>query len=116
MRLTTNGGVSPAFSRDGTRIAFTAPPESTGFGATGVGGGVYIMGRTGDDVRQLTDFGYNPAWSPDGTKIAFGVEFVALNPYARHRFGYDLQIVDICLLYTSDAADEVDRLDFGGAL
>jgi hypothetical protein len=30
------------------------------------GGGIFVMGATGESVRRLTDFGYHPAWSPDG--------------------------------------------------
>lgn len=51
----------PAFSPDGTRIAFRSERD---------GGGVFVMGATGESVRRITDFGYNPAWSPDGRQIA----------------------------------------------
>src|SRR5439155_22388507 len=33
------------------------------------GGGIFLMGATGESVKRLTDFGYNPAWSPDGREI-----------------------------------------------
>ena len=51
----------PAFSPDGQQIAFRSDRE---------GGGIFLMGATGESVRRLTDFGFNPAWSPDGRKIA----------------------------------------------
>ena len=51
----------PAFSPDGERIAFRSERE---------GGGIFLMGATGENVKRLTDFGYNPAWSPDGKDIA----------------------------------------------
>jgi len=54
----------PAFSPDGEQIAFRSDRD---------GGGIFVMGATGESVRRLTDFGYNPAWSPDGKEIAFGV-------------------------------------------
>jgi serine/threonine protein kinase len=57
----------PAFSPDGERIAFRSERE---------GGGLFLMGATGESVRRLTDFGYNPAWSPDGREIVCATEKV----------------------------------------
>jgi len=51
----------PAFSPDGERIAFRSGRE---------GGGIFVMGATGESVKRLTNFGYNPVWSPDGKEIA----------------------------------------------
>ena len=51
----------PAFSPDGERLAFRSERD---------GGGIFIMGATGESVKRLTDFGYNPTWSPDGNEIA----------------------------------------------
>jgi eukaryotic-like serine/threonine-protein kinase len=53
----------PAFSPDGDQIAFRSERN---------GGGIFVMGATGESVRRLADFGYNPAWSPDSRKIVFG--------------------------------------------
>jgi serine/threonine protein kinase/Tol biopolymer transport system component len=58
----------PAFSADGSLIAFH---ESGGTG------GIFVAGATGESVRRLTDFGFDPAWSPDGKQIAFATEEVA---------------------------------------
>src|SRR5207248_2325657 len=63
----------PAFSPDGERIAFRSERN---------GGGIFVMGASGESVRRLTDFGFNPAWSPDGTEIVFSSEG-ADNPYTR---------------------------------
>jgi eukaryotic-like serine/threonine-protein kinase len=67
----------PAFSPDGELIAFRS---SRG------GGGIFVMGRTGEAARRVTRVGFNPSWSPDGTQLAFSTENVALfpqNPYGR---------------------------------
>jgi Tol biopolymer transport system component len=52
----------PAFSPDGERIAFRSERQ---------GGGIFVMGRTGESVRRITDNGYTPAWSPDGNQLVF---------------------------------------------
>jgi Tol biopolymer transport system component len=51
---------APAFSPDGEKIAFISDRD---------GGGIFIMGATGESVRRLTDFGSRPAWSPDGSHV-----------------------------------------------
>jgi eukaryotic-like serine/threonine-protein kinase len=55
----------PAYSPDGALIAFRSERD---------GGGLFLMGSTGESARRLTDFGYNPSWSPDGTEIACATE------------------------------------------
>jgi Tol biopolymer transport system component len=52
----------PAFSPDGEQIAFRS--------ARG-GGGIFVMTRTGESVRRLTDRGFDPAWTPDGRFVVF---------------------------------------------
>jgi eukaryotic-like serine/threonine-protein kinase len=51
----------PALSRDGERIAFRSERD---------GGGIFIMGATGESIRRATTFGYHPAWSPDEQQLA----------------------------------------------
>ena len=50
----------PAFSPDGSKIAFHSTRD---------GGGIFVMGATGESVRRLSDAGFNPAWSPDSRFI-----------------------------------------------
>ncbi len=56
---------APAFSPDGESIAFRSERS---------GGGIFLMGATGESVRRLTDFGFDPAWSPDGKEIVVDSE------------------------------------------
>jgi serine/threonine protein kinase/Tol biopolymer transport system component len=57
----------PALSPDGSRIAFRSERA---------GGGLFIMGATGESARRLTNFGFNPSWSPDGRELVFATERV----------------------------------------
>ena len=74
----------PAFSPDGSQIAFHSDRD---------GGGIFVMGVTGESPRRLTDFGRNPTWSPDGTRIAFAREGIELLPHSRARMS-ELWVVD----------------------
>lgn len=80
----TDDDTSPAFSPDGESIAFRSERS---------GGGIFVMGSTGESVRRVTDFGYTPAWSPDGKRLVISnVGFVF--PQDRQRLGF-LSIIDI---------------------
>ncbi|HWM94309.1 MAG TPA: protein kinase [Thermoanaerobaculia bacterium] len=63
----------PAYSPDGQWIAFRSERG---------GGGLFIMGATGESVRRITDFGFQPSWSPDSRELAFSTEAVT-DPMAR---------------------------------
>ena len=81
----TVGSGQPAFSADGTRIAFRSARS---------GGGLFVMGRTGELVRQITDSGYWPAWSPDGTRLAYTSEPTVDMPFT-YAGGASVWVVDI---------------------
>jgi eukaryotic-like serine/threonine-protein kinase len=57
----------PAFSPDGAYIAFRSERD---------GGGVFVMGASGESIRRLSERGhaYNPAWSPDSQQIIYTEE------------------------------------------
>jgi eukaryotic-like serine/threonine-protein kinase len=52
----------PAFAPDGERIAFRSERE---------GGGIFVLGATGESVRRATTTGYHPAWSPNGQQLLY---------------------------------------------
>jgi eukaryotic-like serine/threonine-protein kinase len=74
----------PAFSPDGSRIAFRSERD---------GGGIFVMGASGESVRRRTDFGHNPSWSPDGAHFVVSTAPVELQPNGHRVYG-DLWIVD----------------------
>jgi Tol biopolymer transport system component len=55
----------PAISPDGRLIAFESECG---------GGGIFVMGPTGESLRRVSDLGYQPAWSPDGKELAVVTE------------------------------------------
>jgi len=62
------------FSPDGQWIAFHSDRQ---------GGGIFIMGSTGESVRRLTDFGASAEWSADGKEIIVSTEDGS-NPIERY--------------------------------
>jgi len=77
---------APAFSPDGTQLAFHSARA---------GGGVFVMGATGESVRRLTDDGFNPAWSPDGRELVYSTQGInPIWPYLRSGFG-ELWVVNV---------------------
>jgi Tol biopolymer transport system component len=74
----------PAFSPDGSRIAFRSERE---------GGGLFVMGSTGESVKRLSDFGYNPSWSPDGREIV--VSTVSWAEVASRSGKGELWVIDV---------------------
>ncbi len=62
---------APAFSPDGQRIVFRSTRD---------GGGLFVMGLTGEAVRRVSDRGESPTWSPDGGSLAYSLEYVDVMP------------------------------------
>jgi Tol biopolymer transport system component/DNA-binding winged helix-turn-helix (wHTH) protein len=65
---------SPAFSPDGSRIAFAWNSNSQANAENGLGFDLYVKGLVGEATLRLTNHPsqwLSPTWSPDGTRIAF---------------------------------------------
>ncbi|MBS1789111.1 MAG: PD40 domain-containing protein [Acidobacteria bacterium] len=77
--------IQPAFSPDGEQIVFRSDRE---------GGGIFVMGATGEKVRRLVEGGYNPAWSPDGREVAYSIGSFA-RPSERGNFPGSLRVVNV---------------------
>jgi len=87
INLTADSSVDdswPAISPDGSRIAFRSERD---------GGGIFLMGTTGESVRRLADGCFDPAWSPDGRSIAC-TTCAQDDPFARGCRG-KLRVVDV---------------------
>ncbi len=65
---TREADTQPAFSPDGSRIAFRSERQ---------GGGIFVMGATGESPRRVLEFGFHPAWSPDGKELVVATEGVS---------------------------------------
>jgi Tol biopolymer transport system component len=52
---------APAWSPDGSRLAFCGP------------GGIWVIGADGSGLRKVIPNGEKPSWSPDGSRIAYQV-------------------------------------------
>src|SRR5215218_9078320 len=64
----------PAWSPDGTKIAFTGPGTPNEDGSGGLGD-VYVMDADGTNRTNLTDtpdfLEYRPSWAPSGAQLTF---------------------------------------------
>jgi Tol biopolymer transport system component len=96
-------------SADDSQPAFSPDAEQIAFRSERAGGGLFVMGRTGESVRGVSRFGFHPNWSPDGQSLVFsplcicgdispfGVSFAPhfLSPLAARLGTATLGIVDL---------------------
>jgi Tol biopolymer transport system component len=73
----------PAFSPDGETIAYHSERD---------GGGLFLMGATGEFIKRLSDTGFYPSWSPDGRQIAVAT---GGSPPGSQRGISRLQVIDV---------------------
>ena len=71
-RESDSDNLQPSYSPSGNVIAFRSSRE---------GGGIFIMGATGESVRRVTNSGYFPSWSPDEKTLVFATQW-SDNPYS----------------------------------
>jgi Tol biopolymer transport system component/formylglycine-generating enzyme required for sulfatase activity len=79
--------ISPVWSPDGARIAFTSDRD--------IGWEIYVMNADGTNLQRLTDNDrgeYDPSWSPDGMRIIYGSDtFGTQIIYAMNADGSNVQ-------------------------
>jgi eukaryotic-like serine/threonine-protein kinase len=63
----------PSYSPSGERIAYRSECG---------GGGIFVMGATGENLRHVSDAGFFPSWSPDEKELAVSSEGFD-EPYSR---------------------------------
>jgi serine/threonine protein kinase/6-phosphogluconolactonase (cycloisomerase 2 family) len=64
----------PAFSPDGSMIAYRSECD---------GGGIFVMGATGEAARRITGSCFNPSWSPDSKRLVCATESIGFTPTSR---------------------------------
>jgi len=82
---TPSDETQPAYSADGERIAFRSTRQPAG---------IYVMERTGENVRLVTENCRQPSWSPDGKEIVCSTYGQDL-PATRNTQPSTLWIVDL---------------------
>jgi eukaryotic-like serine/threonine-protein kinase len=68
--------LSESFSGDDTQPAFSPAGDYIAFRSERDGGGIFVMGASGESVRRLSDKGpaFHPAWSPDNQQVIYTEE------------------------------------------
>ncbi len=75
----------PAYSPDGSLIAFRSERTQRG---------IYVMGPSGENVKLISEGGFHPSWSPDGKEIVVS-SFGRDQPTIRAAPGGSLSIINV---------------------
>jgi eukaryotic-like serine/threonine-protein kinase len=102
--------LSEGFAGDDTQPAFSPNGDYIAFRSERDGGGIFVMGASGESVRRLSDKGmaFHPAWSPDSQQVIYTEENVRdprnRQVAPRRLWAVDIKTLEKRLISTEDVA------------
>jgi TolB protein len=93
--LGTAGGVGPAWSRDGSWIAFSRTRVVRSESWEGIVADLYVVRPDGSEERLVARNASTPSWSPDGDEIAFARDICPSRPCLHVHNPLELFVVEL---------------------